>query len=104
VCQWIKNSFTEYNFWIAIELSAFTLSLLGSKKQVQAYSILIHILNAFIAISYGMNIYPRTKINYYIGKKERIAAKRKLFDFVSAYVVITFLTNIGSYFLLKYIF
>lgn len=103
-CQWIKNSFTEYHFWITIELSAFTLSLIGSQKQIQAYSILVHILNAFIAIAYGMNVYPRTKINYCIGKKERIVAKRKLFDFVSAYVVICFLTNVGSYYLLKFIF
>lgn len=51
-----------------------------------------------------MNIYPRTKINQYIGKKERIHAKKKLFDFVSAYVVISFFANVGGYYLLKYIF
>jgi hypothetical protein len=51
-----------------------------------------------------MNIYPRTKINNYIGKKERIVAKRILFDFVSAYVVISFFTNLVSFFVLKYVF
>ena len=51
-----------------------------------------------------MNIYPRTKINYYIGMKERIYAKRILFDFVSAFGVISFVFNLGSYFALKAIF
>lgn len=104
ICQFIKNSFTEYHFWIVIELSFFTLTLVGSKKQIKAYSILVHFLNAFIAISYGLYVYPRTKLNFLIGKGKRMKAKQALFDFVSAYTVIGIILNIIFYYLFQLLF
>lgn len=65
---------------------------------------MIHILNAFVAISQGMGVYPRTKINYNIGKKERIVAKKRLFDFISAYVVICFILIVMCYYCMSIVF
>lgn len=98
-CQFIKNSFTEYHFWVVIELSFFTLTLVGSQKQIKAYSILIHFLNAFIAVSTGLYVYPRTKVNFLIGKGKRMKAKQAFFDIVSAYTVIGIVLNICFYFI-----
>ena len=66
--HWVKNSFTEYHFWIGIEFSVFAVSLIGSKAQISAQQILLHIFTAFIATAAGFYIFPRTVINNMMGK------------------------------------
>ena len=101
LCQWFKNSFTQYHLYLVIELAIYTIYVIGSQIQVQTISIFFNLLTGFLAVAEGLYIYPRTKLNYLIGKGARTQAKRLIFDYVSSFVILSLLISIFAYYGLK---
>ena len=87
---WVKNSFTEYHFWIGIEFSVFAVSLIGSGAQIQAQSLLLHIFTALIATAAGFYIFPRTTINNLMGQGLNTRARSSFF------VILKYLALVAS--------
>lgn len=96
-CEWIRNSLTEYHFWIFIEFMVFTLSLIGSKAQIDAHLIIIQCFNAMIAASIGFYIYPRNEINSLLGRGQKIRAREHYSVFLKIIVGASIVVAFGFY-------
>lgn len=93
----IKNSFTELYFPIVIQVMFLIVKIVGSDVENIAYMAMFKSMRALIFVGYGFYIWPRTKINWELGKNLYVKNEQERKDFSADYFLSIMKMNVFIY-------